>query len=444
MRSRRDRLAADPARGRPSPRDAPRPARAPGTPASIDDIDLSRGRFWALPLEERDAAFALLRRERPVAFFAEPRVGWADRGAGFHALTRHADVVYASRHPEIFSSARGVLVFDRPPAFLEFFDSMINMDDPRHTRLRRIVSRAFTPQMIGRLTDDVRRIAARIVTAIAPRGGCDFTGEVADRLPLEVICTMMGIPERDYRFVLDRTNLILGSGDPEYTPDRDDPSALLTAAAELSELVADLGRHRAEHPREDLISALVHANIDGERLSSRELGSFFGLLVQAGTETTRNAISHGLKLLTDNPDQKALLISAYERHARTAVEEILRVASPIIYMRRTLTRDTELHGTRLPEGGKVLLFYWSANRDDTVFAEPGRFDITREPNPHLSFGAPGPHYCLGAHLARLEITVMFRELLAHLPDIRASGEPSRLRSSFLNGIKHLPCEFTPA
>ena len=412
---------------------------------TLDEIDLSDLAFWARPLGEWDAAFSLLRREPSPPFYAEPDLGWVETGPGYYALTRHADIVEASRMPEVFSSAQGATsIPDTPTEFLEFFGSMINLDDPRHARLRRIVSRGFTPRMIQKLEEDVQLAAARIVDDVIDRGGCDFVTEVAARLPLKIICDMMGIPERDYRSVFERSNVILGAQDPEYVPDQGDvPTALLTAGAELSELVQDLGRRRVEDPTDDLTSSLVNANIDGERLTTQELGSFFILLVVAGNETTRNAISHGLRLLTEHPEQRDLWVSDFERHVATAVEEIVRVASPVIWMRRTLTRDAELNGHTFAEGDKVLLMYWSGNRDESVFDDPYSFDITRSPNPHIGFGGPGPHYCLGAHLARREITVMFRELLRRLPDIHASGEPARLQSSFINGIKHLPCAFTP-
>jgi cytochrome P450 len=255
----------------------------------------------------------------------------------------------------------------------------------------------------------------------------------------------LGIDAKDQEFVFERTNTILGAEDPEYVAEIGaSGEAMLHAANELAGLVGDLARSRAANPTDDLTSALVNANVDGERLTRQELASFFVLLVLAGNETTRNAISHGLTLLTGHPDQKALWTSDFDRYARGAVEEIVRVASPVIYMRRSLTRDHEMAGgQRFAEGDKVLMVYWSANRDEAVFPDPYRFDITRDPNPHVGFGAAGPHFCLGAHLARREITVMFGELLRRVPDIHASGEPSRLRSSFLNGIKRLPCEFTP-
>jgi methyl-branched lipid omega-hydroxylase len=215
----------------------------------------------------------------------------------------------------------------------------------------------------------------------------------------------------------------------------------LKSIVELHRLVARLGRERREAPGDDLISALVTADVDGERLSVRELGAFFDLLLVAGNETTRNALAHGLKLLTDHSDQRAILLADFDRRIGGAVEEIVRYVSPVIWMRRTVTRDFIMNGHAYREGDKAVLFYQAANRDESVFADPERFDITRSPNPHVGFGSAGPHFCLGAHLARREITAMLRELLTRVPDIRAAGEPDRLLSSFINGIKHLPCEF---
>jgi len=419
-------------------------------PTEADGVDLSDMGFWARPLDEREAAFRALRRSPGLAFFEEPElIGTSipiPKGPGYYAVTRHADLLEATRNPEIFCSGRGASnIPDMPQEFLEFFGSMINADDPRHARLRRIVAAGFTPRLLKKLEDDVQRAARQIVDRVMDAGGCDFVTDVAARLPLKIICDMMGIPERDYDSVFASSNVILGAGDPEYVPPGQDIGiALLTAGQQLAMLMQDLAAHRTEHPTDDLTSALVQANVDGEQLSPAELASFFILLVVAGNETTRNAISHGLQLLTEHPDQRAIWQADFGGVAPTAVEEIVRYASPVIFMRRTTTRDTQLGGTDLAEGSKVVLFYWSANRDEAVFEDPLRFDLLRKPNEHVGFGGPGPHFCLGAHLARREITVMFRELLARVPDIEATGPPVRLLSAFINGIKHLPCSFTPA
>ena len=412
---------------------------------AVDDIHLSDPLFWQRPLEEREGAFATLRRERPVSFHEEPEVVVLPRGPGYWAITRHADILHVSRHPELFCSGRGSNIGDMPQPFLEFFGSMINMDDPRHARLRRIVSRGFTPRRIGRVEADVERIAAEIVDDVAERGRCDFVTEIAARLPLRIICDMMGIPESQHAFVFDRTNVILGAGDPEYTdvdPARIIPQ-LLQAGADLSQLAQELARFRKKEPGDDLISALVHAEIEGETLSDSELGSFFVLLVVAGNETTRNAISHGMKALTDHPEQRRIWAADFDAIAPTAVEEIVRWATPVIHFRRTATRDTEIRGQRIRAGDKVVMWYCSGNRDEEVFERPFAFDVRRTPNEHVAFGGPGPHYCLGAHLARREITVMFREIFRRLPDLEIVGEPQRLMSFFIHGIKHMECRFTP-
>jgi cytochrome P450 len=420
-------------------------ADAVGGPLGLDDIDFSDPGFWARPLREREAAFALLRQQRSAPFYTETEDFGAGPGRGYYVLTRHGDVLEASRRSEVFSSASGVRIADKPEEFFEVFDSMIEMDDPRHARLRRIVSRAFTPRMIQKFSDDVERTASEIVDAVADRGSCDFVTEIAARLPLKIICDLMGIDDKDQEFAFERTNMILGAEDPEYVAESGaSGAAMLHSANDLAALVQELARSRVEHPTDDLTSTLVNANVDGEKLTWQELASFFVLLVIAGNETTRNAISHGLMLLTEHPEQKARWQSDFDRYAHGAVEEIVRVASPVIYMRRSLTRDYEMaSGLRFKERDKVVMVYWSANRDETVFDDPGRFDITRDPNPHVGFGAAGPHFCLGAHLARREITVMFRKLFRRIPDIHASGEPDRLQSSFINGIKRLPCEFAP-
>ena len=412
---------------------------------ALGDIDLGDLAFWTRPLDEREGAFATLRAERPVSFHREPEPPpGIPQGPGFWALTRHADVLEASRSPDLFCSGRGSNIGDLTPELNEFFGSMINMDDPRHARLRGIVSRGFTPRMVRRLEDDVARTAARIVDDVIDRGECDFVTDIAAALPLTIICNMMGIPESQYRFVFDRTNVILGAGDPEYVPDQDNlVEAILTAGFELSALVQDLGRHRTQHPTDDLTSALVNTQVDGDRLTDQELGSFFVLLVVAGNETTRNAISHGLLALDAHPEQRALWAADFERVAPTAVEEIVRWATPVIHFRRTATRDTEIGGQAIRAGEKVVLWYCSANRDEAVFDEPFRFDVRRDPNEHVGFGGPGPHFCLGAHLARREITVMFRELFRRLPDLHPTGDPQRLLSFFIHGVKHLPCAFTP-
>jgi cytochrome P450 len=416
-------------------------------PAPIaGDLDLSQNTFWQQPPAQRHAAYARLRAMPSPPFFEAPESppGITDE-RGYYALVRYADVAEASRNPGLFSSAAGATsIPDLPAEFNEYFGSMINMDDPRHARLRRIVSRAFTPKMIKKFEEDVQKTAAGIVDDLLGTGPCDFVQHVSARLPLKIICAMMGISDEHYAMVLRNTNIILSGADPEFiSQDMDEAlTQILTAGGELANLVTGLAESRQANPADDLVSALASANIDGEQLTPAELASFFILLVVAGNETTRNAISHALVLLTEHPGQRSLLLGDLEARIGPAVEEIVRYVSPVIWMRRTLTADTVMNGHAYREGDKFLLFYQSANRDSEVFTNPDSFDITRSPNPHVGFGSAGPHFCLGAHLARREITAILRELLTRVPGIRAAGQPDYLLSSFINGIKHLPCEFS--
>lgn len=411
------------------------------TSVSADEIKLSDPEFWVRPEEEREAAFAALRRDNPISFQEEPALNEFPAGPGYWALTRYDDIWTASRRPDLFISGQGVNIPDMPQEISEFFGSMIAMDAPRHSKLRGIVQRAFTPKTVKQIEGYVHDKAKAIVDRVAPMGECDFVTEIAAPLPLEIICEMMGIPEERWSRVFELTNIILGVGDPEYAQTLEE---LMAAAMELYQFAFDLGEERLRQPTEDLTSALMNTDVDGERISAQEFGSFFILLVVAGNETTRNAISHGMKALTDNPDQRKLWMDDFAGVTPTAVEEIVRWATPVIHFRRTCVEDTALGGQPIKAGEKVVLWYNSANRDESKFADPYRFDIRRSPNEQVGFGAGGPHFCLGANLARREISVLFDELLHRLPDLEISGEPAMLQSSFIHGIKRMPCSFTPA
>jgi hypothetical protein len=325
--------------------------------------------------------------------------------------------------------------------------SILALDDPRHARLRRIVSRGFTPRTLDKLKSDVEAVAVDIVAGIAEKGEIDFVTDVAAVLPLRIIVDLMGIPRSEEKFILDATNVILAASDPEYVPDqtpRGVRQALAQTTQDLAGLVRELAHDRMQHPRNDLTTTLVVAEAEEEALTPQELASFFILLVGAGNETTRNAIAHGLLALTDHPEQRAAWQADFSALAPPAVEEIVRWASPVLHMRRTVTADgVRLGDQEFAEGDKVVLWYYSANRDESVFDDPFRFDLARRPNEHIGFGAPGPHFCLGAHLARREITVAFQELFRRLPDIHAAGNPEFLRNNFIHGIKHLTARFTP-
>ncbi|MBN3454646.1 cytochrome P450 [Mycobacterium sp. DSM 3803] len=403
----------------------------------LADVDLGWD-FWALDDDYRDGAFATLRREAPIsyhpAFYQE---GFSD-SAGHWAVTRYDDVFYASRHPDIFSSASGITIGDQTPELAEYFGSMIAMDDPRHTRLRNIVRSAFTPRVVALIEDSVRDRARRLVADMVarhPDGQAELVTELAGPLPLQIICDMMGIPEADHQRIFHWTNVILGFGDPDLTTDFDE---FFHVAMDIGAYATAMADDRRSSPTEDLTTSLVQAEVDGERLTSAEVASFFILLVVAGNETTRNAISHGVLALTRYPEQRQDWWAHFDELAPTAVEEIVRWASPVSYMRRTVTRDTELGGTPLAAGAKVTLWYGSANRDESKFDNPWLFDVRRHPNPHVGFGGGGAHFCLGANLARREITLAFEELHRQLPGIAAVEEPDRLQSAFIHGIKRLP------
>lgn len=402
--------------------------------------------MWTGPRSARDEAFTVLRAERPRAWMWERDLAGNRRTTGYWALTRYEDIVSVSRRDREFSSAKGPNIADMPLDLTEYLGSIIAMDDPRHARIRKIVSRGFTPRALDKLRADVEATAADIVSGIAERGSCDFVTELAAVLPLRVVVDLMGIPRSEEKFILDATNVILGSTDPEYVPDQSPKgvrTALMTAANSLSDLLRELADDRLRNPRDDLTTVLVAATGE-DNLTPQELASFFILLVGAGNETTRNAISHGLLALSEHPAQRQAWREDFEGLAPSAVEEIVRWASPVLHMRRTVTADgVRIGDQEFAEGDKVVMWYVSANRDEGVFTEPFAFDLSRRPNEHIGFGAPGAHFCLGAHLARREITVAFRELARQLPDIEAVGEPASLRANFVHGIKHLRAEWTP-
>jgi cholest-4-en-3-one 26-monooxygenase len=378
--------------------------------------------------------FKVLRREDPVHFHPEPD------GPGFWCITRHADLITVNRDYEAFSSAeQGISIPDITPEGEMVREMMLYMDPPRHTRYRLLVNKGFTPRMIGLLETGLRTKARLIVDNVIERGECDFVTELAAELPLQAIAELMGVPQEDRHKLFEWTNRMIGIDDPEFEGDRESASE---AAAEIYLYANTLAAEKRKDPRDDIVSRLLGAEIDGDRLSETEFDMFFMLLAVAGNETTRNATSHGMKALMDNPDQFEKL-KANPDLLPSAVEEIVRWATPVLHFRRTAMRDYELGGKLIRKGDKVVMWHISANRDETVFEDPFRFDIERSPNDHIGFGGGGPHYCLGANLARMELRIIFEEIITRMPDIELAGEPEYLRSNFIGGIKHMPVRFTP-
>jgi len=408
----------------------------------FSDIDLSDPEFWAQPRDWRFGAFKTLRDESPFHFFEERMVENSPipPGPGYRALVRHDDIWHVSRNPQLFCSGNGSNIGDLPVEINEFFGSMINMDDPKHFRLRSIVSKGFTPKEITALEESVRVRSRSVIDRMFerfPERECDFVREVAALMPLQIICDMMGIPESDEEMIFNWTNTILGVGDPEYVGTFDD---LVRVGGEIFSYALALGEDRLKNPRNDIASVMMNAEVDGQRLSAQEFGSFFILLVVAGNETTRTAIGHGMRELTLNRDQRELWFNDFETHTKTAVEEIVRYATPVIHFRRTATEDTEINGQKIAAGEKVVMFYQSGNRDERVFTNPDSFDIRRPVAPaQVGFGAGGPHFCLGANLARREVAVMFDEIRRRVPTLEITSEPAYLQSSFINGIKRMNC-----
>jgi cholest-4-en-3-one 26-monooxygenase len=429
------------------------------TAPSVADIDLNDPEMF---IEARfHEAMRQIRLNDPVHWNPGSEVA-----NGYWSITKYEDVMYISRNPELFISSKGIAGPGiRPERLAEVMASdpaaatqanggnasIITMDPPRHVKMRRLVNKGFTPRAVNAMEDEIRRMTNTILDGIAKKGECDFVLEVASQLPLAVICGMMGIEQKDWPLMFDLTNRVLGSGDPEYQTDVPEDkrgtgeAARMTAMGGVFQMMQFFSaalEDRRQNPREnDLITILLESEIEGEKLTEGDLLAFCFLLIVAGNETTRNAISGGLQVLSENPEQKAKLLANPDLLDST-IEEILRWVSPVHHMARTVTADVEIRGKTLKEGDRLIMWYGSVNRDEDIFPDPYTFDITRSPNDHLAFGI-GEHFCLGAGFARKELRVMFQELFRRFPDIEMSGPPERLRSNFINGIKHLPVRFTP-
>jgi cytochrome P450 len=387
----------------------------------------------------REDVFANLRERDPVTWQEEPKTVWSDPGRGYWAVVRHADVRHVSRSTDLFVSGLGTERFDLPVEVARSYSGMLNMDAPEHTRFRAHVKAAFSARRVNTVEESNRSTVRTLMDSVCENGRRDFAKRVADALPTAVTCDLLGVPSADRHTIADLSRSAVPLGDLEFGQLDDS----FRAVDELIAYGKQLRHERLRAPSDDLMTVLATGAIDGHRLDDDEVGTFFELLITAGIETTGAAIAHGLIALSEHPDQMELWQSDFATCATSAVEEILRWSTPVIHFRRTAVSDTELSGIEIAAGDKVVMFFNSANCDESVFDNPRSFDIGRAPNPHLTFGGGGPHFCVGAHLARLELRILFEELFQHLPDISVSGAPIYMHSMFFNGVKALPCEFTP-
>jgi cholest-4-en-3-one 26-monooxygenase len=407
--------------------------RTPNLPAGFDftDPDIYAER---LPVEE----LAEMRRAAPIWWNEQPPGQGGFDDGGFWVVSKHKDVKEISLHSDVFSSLKKTaLPRYKDGTVEEQVDRgkyvLLNMDAPQHTRLRKIISRAFTPRAVERLRADLSERAQRIVEEAAAQGSGDFVEQVSCELPLQAIAGLMGVPQEDRKKLFDWSNQMVGDQDPEFAG-----NDAITASVELIMYGMQMAAERGKNPGQDLVTTLVQADVDGHKLSDDEFGFFVILLAVAGNETTRNSITQGMMAFTDHPDQWELY---KKQRPATAADEIVRWATPVTSFQRTALVDYELSGVQIKKGQRVVMFYRSANFDEEVFDDPFRFNILRNPNPHVGFGGTGAHYCVGANLARMTIDLMFNAIADHMPDLASAGPPQRLRSGWLNGIKHWQVDY---
>ena len=414
-----------------------------GSSRTYDAIDLSSRAFWSTTAAERERSFAVLRAERPVSWHPpdEDALMHDPDDRGYWAITRRADIVTVSRDNEVFLSGKGVIFENVPVELLEASQSFLAMDPPRHTKLRKVVHAAFTPRQVRRIEDSIKANAKTIVEELRAAGsGADFVDHCAKELPIRTLSDMVGIPESEREHVAEATDALVSWADPVYLNGREPLQVLLENQMYLHQIAGMLAAERREHPGDDLISSLVHAEVDGDRLADADVAAFFVLLAVAANDTTRQTTSHAMKALTDFPAQRAWLLASFEDRVGTAVEEFVRWATPVMTFRRTAATDFELGGQTIRAGEKVVMFYPSGNWDTDVFDHPERLDLSRSPNPHVGFGGGGLHFCLGAHVARAQLRAIFGELLTQLPDIQA-GDPTYVAGNFIHAVGSMPCTF---
>lgn len=400
-------------------------------------LDITSHAFWSRPFAERDLVFAQLRAADGLSW-QRPMSSLFDlQEDGFWALTRRADVAFVSQHPELFTSSRGVALDPMPAEVQKIATFFLAMDPPQHTVYRRLISSAFTPRNVRTIEQQIQQNAALIVDDLIGAGDIDFVAACSARLPMLTIMEMLGVPPADRPAVAQAAEKLFSMSDDEYSTLEERATATINEMMLLVSTGVELAKFRRQHPGDDLMTSIVNAEVDGHRLTDDEIGAFLILLSSAGNDTTKQATTHAMMALTDNPAQRDWLMADFDGRIGTAVEEFVRWSTPVLQFARFATTDVEIAGTQISAGDKVGLFYCSANRDEAVFTDPDRFDLSRSPNPHLGFGGGGPHFCLGVQLARSELRNLFRELLTRIDRIEF-GEPDHLHSSFVHGIKRVP------
>lgn len=419
---------------------------SPLTPASsrpYDATELSSRAFWSATAAEREVAFAELRAQRPISWHppVEDALLHDPNDPGYWAVTRHADIVAISRDSDTFLSGKGVLFENVPEELLEASQSFLAMDPPRHTMIRKVVHAAFSPRQVRRIEDSIKANARDIVGELRDAGsGADFVEHCAKELPIRTLSDMVGIPESERQQVAHAADAMVSLGDAEFLDGRNPLEVMVTSQMYLHQVAGALAADRRANPGDDLISALVHAEVDGDRLTDAEVAAFFVLLAVAGNDTTRQTSTHAMKALSDFRDQRAWLMSDFDDRIGSAVEEFVRWATPVMTFRRTASRDCVVGEQPIAEGEKVVMFYASGNFDTDVFDAPDQLDLGRNPNPHVGFGGGGRHFCIGAHVARAQLRAIFAELLTQLPDVHA-GEPDYLAGNFIHAIRAMPVTF---
>jgi len=411
-----------------------------------DHEDLSSQAFWSSTAEAREETFARLRERGTITWHPPMEDSLLDDpdDHGFWAVTTYDDLVEVTKRPDDFLSGPGILMESAPPELVEAAQSIIAMDRPRHTKMRRLVAAAFTPKQMRRINDRIEANARKVVdnlieTAGAGDGSADFVAECAELLPMHNINDMMGVPDGDRQEANREMKVLVGWQDPELVghTQQERVGRMFQAVVQTHQLCRRLADERRQDPQDDLITSLVEAEVDGEKLSDEDIAAFFCLLTIAGTDTTRQSTSHGLRALSTHPDQREWLLADLENRAAPAVEEIVRWATPIMTFRRTAAHDVEFRGQQITAGDKVVMFYSSANRDESRIERAHEFDLSRQPNPHISFGGGGIHHCLGNQLARFQLRALFTELLTRAPHV-AAGEPELMPGNFFHVVKRMP------